>query len=162
MTDALPNSLPNALPNLLARATTESHAVVRAWFSAHRAANPVDRLRTLCVAGPQLHSVIGSLIDPIEVRRVHIEDVLRRVHVREITILDLQGDERLVASRWSTALDVRPDDARATPPATDEHATAATTIIEGTTWFRLEQSLIAEIWEHWDCEPLLTRTPGSE
>ena len=157
MTEALPNSLPNSL----AGATTESHAVVRAWFSAHLAANPVDRIRALCVAGPQLHSVIGSLIDPSEVRRIHIEDVLRRVHVREITILDLQGDEQLVASRWSTALHVRPDDASATPPATDEHAAAATTIIEGTTWFRLEHSLIAEIWEHWDCEPLLARPPVS-
>ena len=140
--------------------TQASHATVRAWFSAHLRADAMDALRPLCVAKPQVHSVIGSLVDSSDVHRVKLGDIQQRIELREFQILELQGNQLDVATRWSATIAVQADvhDAAIDGPTAHPRPAPETSInIEGSTWFRMEQGLIAETWEHWDCEPLLAR-----
>ena len=144
-----------------------AHATVRAWFNAYLESDVNAALRPLCIAKPQLHSVLGTLVEAMFVEamfveamradRVDLAELLRRVELRTFAPVALQGDAQVVATRWHATVIARrqADDGLANQPIATPPAAATPLSIEGSTWFRLADGLIAEAWHHWDCEPLL-------
>lgn len=119
----------------------EIRRLVTAYFDGLLQPDVEARLTRLCTPDVQFHEVLGEFTG---MRGFDAEVLSRQRQIApglRIEILQMVADETECAVRWRVS-GTLPD-------------TAAPLATEGSTWFRIANGLIAEVWACWDAATLL-------
>lgn len=132
----------------------EHRKVVETYFDAVLRPDARTQLEALCHANVQFHEVMGDFVGLAGFDSELLTRPRTQIPGLRIELRQFLGDATECAVRWQmNGRYPAPADAAASAGGA-RTATAASTptelCTEGTTWFRFDGALIAEVWTYWD------------